>query len=431
MFIINIYLRTRYSGQSLVNLEFKRLALYVLITNILDVVTAVTISCGSILPRWVNMLLNTAYVTTIVIVGFQYMRYIIAYVSSDKTSRTLRINRVVCAVCLICIFLNLFTGHIFTFDAQGQYIHGFLYMLIYAIPYYYMIYSTGIMLFNYKRYRKRLRMSIAVFLLVSLTGPTVQLFFYPNILLSVFSISLGTILILFTLETPDYPLLIKTMQELEDLQKNLQREVKRQTKKADRLSLQALETLAVTIDAKDKYTNGHSTRVAEYAREISKRAGASEKEQQDIYYIGLLHDIGKIGIPDAIISKPSSLTDEEYAVIKAHPSIGADILKRLSAEIPGLAIGARWHHERYDGRGYPDGLKGDAIPVEARIIGVADAYDAMTSARSYRGVLPQEVVRAEILNKKGLQFDAVYADIMIQMIDEDKDYRMREVVAEQ
>ena len=219
--------------------------------------------------------------------------------------------------------------------------------------------------------------------------------------------------------------------ELNRLQKKLGTEVEKQTRKAEerrkkveRLSLQVMTTLARTIDAKDKYTNGHSVRVAEYAREIARRYGKSEKEQQEIYYMGLLHDIGKIGIPDDIINKISWLNDEEYDIIKTHPVIGADILKNIS-EIPGIEIGARWHHEKYDGSGYPDGLRGKDIPEVARIICVADAYDAMTSNRSYRKILAQDTVREEIIKEKGTQFDPEFADIMIEMIDEDIEYKMR------
>ena len=193
----------------------------------------------------------------------------------------------------------------------------------------------------------------------------------------------------------------------------------------ERLSLQVMKALAATIDAKDKYTNGHSTRVAEYSREIARRSGRNEQEQEDIYYAGLLHDIGKIGIPEEIINKTSRLTDEEYEVIKTHPVIGGNILKNIS-EISDISLGAKWHHERYDGRGYPDRLQGENIPEVARIIGVADAYDAMTSKRSYRGVMPQEVVRAEIEKGKGSQFDPRYADVMLAMIDGDTEYRMHE-----
>ncbi len=141
--------------------------------------------------------------------------------------------------------------------------------------------------------------------------------------------------------------------------------------------------------------------------------------------IGLLHDVGKIGIADAIINKPSALNDEEYETIKTHPAMGEKILKNIT-DFPKLMTGARYHHERYDGRGYPDGLSGEDIPVEARIIAVADSYDAMSSRRSYRDVLPQEKIRSEIDKGRGTQFDPVFAKIMLDMIDEDPEYQMRE-----
>lgn len=216
------------------------------------------------------------------------------------------------------------------------------------------------------------------------------------------------------------------------LQTDLSYEVKKKTdevmaqhEKLERISMQIVKTLSGAIDAKDTYTNGHSTRVAEYSREIARRAGLSKEAQDNIYMMGLLHDVGKIGIPDAIINKPAKLTEEEYSVIQNHPVMGAKILKNIT-EFPKLSTGARWHHERYDGKGYPDGISGEDIPLEARIIAIADAYDAMSSRRSYRDVLSQTQVRAEVQKGKGTQFDPVFAEIMLSMIDEDTDYQMRE-----
>ncbi len=208
---------------------------------------------------------------------------------------------------------------------------------------------------------------------------------------------------------------------------DLKKEVKRQTIKVENFSRQLISALAKTIDAKDRYTNGHSERVAEYARMLAAEMGKEEQEQEKIYNIGMLHDIGKIGISEDIINKTTRLTDEEYTIIKTHPLIGSDILASIS-EIPEIATGARWHHERYDGKGYPDGLKGKDIPEIARIIGVADAYDAMASNRSYRRALPQEVVRSEIEKGKGTQFDPEIADLMLKLIDQDKDYLLQEQI---
>ncbi len=218
---------------------------------------------------------------------------------------------------------------------------------------------------------------------------------------------------------------VKHTIELVRLQKNLAVEVELKTRENESLSLHIVQTLAEAIDAKDTYTNGHSGRVAEYSREIARRYGYTSKKQDEIYMMGLLHDVGKIGVPDAVINKPDRLTEEEYEQIKRHPVLGDRILKKIQ-EMPKLSVGARWHHERYDGRGYPDGLIGEDILEEARIIAVADAYDAMTSRRSYREILPKEKVRQEIEQGKGTQFDPIFADIMLEMIDEDRNYEMRE-----
>ena len=186
-----------------------------------------------------------------------------------------------------------------------------------------------------------------------------------------------------------------------------------------------MAALAKAVDEKDHYTSGHSTRVAKYSKELAKRMGKTDAEQEEIYVMGLLHDIGKIGVPESIINKKGRLTEEEFQKIKEHPAMGSDILKNVE-ELPKLAPGARWHHERFDGRGYPDGLSGMDIPEEARIIAVADAYDAMTSNRAYSNVRPQEEVRSEIERCRGSQFDPKIADLFIQMIDDDIEYQMHE-----
>jgi len=218
---------------------------------------------------------------------------------------------------------------------------------------------------------------------------------------------------------------VKHTIELVRLQRDLAAEVERKSQENKNLSLHVVQTLAEAIDAKDTYTNGHSGRVAEYSKEIARRYGYTQAQQDDIYMMGLLHDVGKIGVPDAVINKPGKLSEDEFAQIKNHPVMGSRILKKIS-EMPKLSIGARWHHERYDGTGYPDGLSGKDILEEARIIALADAYDAMTSRRSYRDILPREIVKAEIEKGKGTQFDPVFADIMLKMIEEDTEYRMRE-----
>ena len=190
-------------------------------------------------------------------------------------------------------------------------------------------------------------------------------------------------------------------------------------KQLERVTLQTITTIANIIDAKDEYTKGHSYRVAEYSSALAQELGYSKERVSNVKYIGLLHDIGKIGIPDSILNKPGRLTDSEYALMRKHAEIGGNILSGNNI-IDGLDEGAKFHHERYDGRGYPNGLKGEEIPEMARIIGIADAYDAMTSNRVYRKRLTNEKVISEIKKCSGTQFDPKLAEIFVKMIEAGK-----------
>ncbi|MCR4992240.1 MAG: HD-GYP domain-containing protein [Lachnospiraceae bacterium] len=201
--------------------------------------------------------------------------------------------------------------------------------------------------------------------------------------------------------------------------------LKTQQRFSQRLFEQTATALVNAIDAKDTYSHGHSLRVAEYSEKIARSLGKSEDECYKIYYAALLHDVGKIGISNSIINKKGKLTPEEYDVIKQHPVMGNQILSSI-VEYPYLSIGAHYHHERYDGHGYPNHLKGDDIPEIARIISVADAYDAMSSNRSYREAIPQQLVREEIVKGAGTQFDPEFARIMQELIDQDVEYKMKE-----
>jgi diguanylate cyclase (GGDEF)-like protein len=212
--------------------------------------------------------------------------------------------------------------------------------------------------------------------------------------------------------------------ELVTLQNQLYFEVEQKTRENKDLFLQVVSSLAAAIDTKDEYTKGHSSRVAEYARLIAKRSGFTDARQDEIYMLGLLHDVGKIGIPVGLLNKPGVLTDEEFAQIKKHSAMGASILKNI-ANNPKFEQCAMYHHERYDGSGYPSGLKGTEIPEEARIIAVADAYDAMSSDRSYRSHLTQDEIKNELELGMGTQFDPKFAGVMLAIVEEDTKYTYR------
>lgn len=183
-------------------------------------------------------------------------------------------------------------------------------------------------------------------------------------------------------------------------------------------NIAAMKALIVSEEARDTYTSGHSKRVTEYAVAIAKRMGLDHSERRRIEYAGYLHDIGKIGISDAILNKAGRLTDEEWQVIKKHPETAIEILNPLKF-LPEEKIIIKHHHERYDGAGYPDGLKGEAIPLGARIMAVADSFDAMNSKRPYRDALAKDTIISELKKAKGGQLDPKIVDVFLCMLEKD------------
>ena len=214
--------------------------------------------------------------------------------------------------------------------------------------------------------------------------------------------------------------ILRTIARIRNLElERRQKEMHRRREQMEKLSLQVLRTLSTTIETKDEYTRGHSHRVGEYAALIARELGWSQEEIINLKNTADLHDIGKIGVPDTILNKPTKLTEDEYIIIKDHTVIGAEILKNITL-IPHAAEVARSHHERYDGTGYPDGLKGEDIPLYARVIAVADSYDAMSSRRIYRSALSRQEICEEIRSNQGKQFDPVIAEVFLRLLTEDR-----------
>lgn len=208
---------------------------------------------------------------------------------------------------------------------------------------------------------------------------------------------------------------IKAVSQMK-LIKNINNELQSTYDKLESAYMETIEILRFTVEAKDSYTRGHSDRVSEYSELIGKTLGLSEADLKTLKIGGLFHDIGKIGIPDNILLKTSKLNDDEYSEIKNHPSIGAHILSNATIFKDIIPI-VKHHHERFDGNGYPSKLKGNEIPYLARIAAIADAFDAMTSRRSYRDSLDLEFVKNEIVQNAGTQFDPEIAQIFLNILD--------------
>lgn len=337
--------------------------------------------------------------------------------NSEVIPKILRISKIIILFGEIMIIISQFTGMYYTFDENNSYQRSSLYFISYFVP----VLLMTLNVISIGKYIKKINMlqkvSLMLFSVMPMCASVVQLFVYGLSLTNITLVGLVVLLYVFSIIDMNDAVEQANQQEIQLLRDG--------QKKMQLMFQETASALASAIDAKDKYTHGHSSRVAIYSEKIAKLSGKNAEECQDIFFAALLHDVGKIGIPDHVLNKEGKLTDEEFAIIKTHPVIGQQILSSIS-DSPSLSIGAHHHHERYDGKGYPDGLKGEDIPEIARIISVADAYDAMTSKRSYRDPMPQHVVREEIVKGSGTQFDPEYATAMLHLIDLDTEYDMIE-----
>lgn len=325
--------------------------------------------------------------------------------------------KILAVIGLILLVVSQFTGLYYTFDETNHYQRAPGFIICYLIPLLMTILQAFFIIKNHSSFRKSILMSVFAFVGLPVAAGIIQIYCYGVSLTSV-SFAVSAVMLYISA-------LFDQNSILTNAARNEMETAIEMKEKYNELLRQTVEALASAVDAKDTYTHGHSSRVSKYAREIAGKSGMTEKECEDVYLAGLLHDVGKIGIDDIIINKKGKLTDKEFSIVKQHPELGGNILSKIVIS-PSLSIGARYHHERYDGTGYPEMLKGDDIPRIARIIAVADAYDAMTSKRSYRDIIPQMYVREELVKGMGTQFDPEYARIMIQMLDNDKAYSMKE-----
>ena len=429
---LGVYLFTRYSNENASNQEFKHLTTIVAAACLFDVLASVAIdNCW---PVWAEMVLNTLYFAFAVAVPYVFTRYIGTYIYPDRKQWLKKQipARIIYGLFDALLVANFFVTVFYRFDGPGVYVRGALYPVLLGAPLIFCAISIYLLLRHssvFTKVQQRVLMATALSMPLS---SSLEAIFYQDYLANFFVMMVLLFVILMSIETPDEQELAKVIKELEELHGVLETKVEEQTAIAESqtrhvtiLTRQMMMALARIVDAKDHYTSGHSARVARYSRMIAEELGLPEEDCDVVYSLGILHDIGKVGVPESIINKPDKLDDNEYAVIRSHPQIGSDILAKVTLR-PGLRTGARWHHERVDGKGYPDGLKGDEIPREARIISVADAYDAMTSYRSYRSVLPQEAVAEQIRLGRGTQFDEDCADAMLALMARDTGYRLRE-----
>ena len=357
---------------------------------------------------------------TLAVIYFYNMYLVDLFTHEGKLAaipKRLIISRILLLAGMVLVIVSQFTGLYYTFDEMNRYQRAPGFIICYIVPFLVLILQLTVIVQHYNRLSQGIAFSLALFSGASIASAILQVFLYGISLNNIMIVVMAALLYVFVLKDLN--------KEVEESRRKEIEHYKEQQQKEHALFEQTAEALASAIDAKDPYTHGHSARVAIYSTQIAREAGKSEEECEKVYFAALLHDVGKIGVPSAVINKPGRLTDEEFALIKLHPVLGNQILSSIQ-QSPYLSIGAHFHHERYDGRGYPDGLKGEDIPDIARIIAVADSYDAMTSKRSYRDPIPQQTVREELVKGIGTQFDPYYAKIMIHLVDLDMEYTMRD-----
>ena len=407
--ILYIYLRVRYYNRSAINVALGRLVIAEQFTVFLDLLTSVTITYADVVPLWVNMLLNSLYYGAIGLSSCMVAMFVMAF-AKDSISYKVVVTgaKVILFLYYVLLVVNLFTGLLFDFS-NGEYVHGSLYVIVYIFPAFFVVGSAVLVLLFRQLMTKVQRVTMMLIILFSMLGPILQLLAFPDILLSNVTPAMSLLLALFIVVSPNYQKLVVKRAQLEKARKDLSKEVMERTKeerekeqREEKLSLQIIEALAATIDSGAESKQNHTENVARLSAVIAKEM--KYKNPQEIYCMGMLHDIGIIGIDEDVLLKKGIYSREDREEMQRHCVIGADILSAIK-ELPNMEVGARWHHERYDGKGYPDGLSGNDIPLEARIICVADAFDAMTQQRSYKERMTVEEALSEMKKESGKQFD--------------------------
>lgn len=310
---------------------------------------------------------------------------------------------------MIMVVISQYTGLYYWFDENNVYHRGPGFLLCYFVPILCPLIQYSVIRQYKKHFSKLIYISLVLYIFVPIIMGIIQIFTYGISIVNMAMVAVSISLYVFTYVDINRAAIQAHNMEVSELRAG--------EEKMKRLFKQTTEAFVKVIERKNPYSKGYSARVANTAKKIAQMAGMDEKTCDEVYYAALLHDVGIIGIPEEIIEKDEQLNEEEREIMKRKPVISGEILSVIE-EYPYLLNGVLYSHERYDGSGYPEGLKGKAIPEVARIIGVADAYCSMTSKKKYRKPLPYITVRENFVEQSGTTFDPKYAQIMLQIMDE-------------
>ena len=331
--------------------------------------------------------------------------------------RRLKLVALISCLGMFLALINYFTGLYYIIDEQNRYHRSKGFLICYIIPILGPLIQFSVIVKHHERFSRIIRASLYIYLIAPVVASVIQIFAYGISLTNTVIVLVSVIMYVFAY--------FDINNAIEKAHKDETSHLRQDRRAIRHLYDQTVRAFMTALDDRDAYSKGRSVRVADYARMLAEESGLSKKESDEVYFEALVHDIGKIGISENVLIHEDEPDEEELKILRQKPEIGSRILSSIT-EFPGLDTGAKYCNERYDGSGYPGGLKGDDIPRNARIIAVADEYDRMTSRRSFRDPLPQPVVREELTMASGLTLDPVYTQIMLRKIDADGAYNMRE-----
>ena len=326
----------------------------------------------------------------------------------ERIPGRLKFSGVASVLGMMLAILSHYTGLYYYIDANNVYHRGSGFLIAYIVPIICPLIQFTVIVQYRKIFSKWIYTALTLYIFVPIIIGIVQIFLYGVSIVNMAMVIVSILMYVFA-----YLDINDTVRHAHAVEMH---ELEAQRKSMKRLFEQTATAFVHAIEKRDSYSEGHSTRVANYARQVAREVGKSEAECDEVYYAALLHDVGTIGIPDSILTKPDELTEEEYKIMKMKPVFSAEILSSIH-EYPFLREGVLYSHERYNGTGYPEGLAGKDIPEMARIIAVADAYDSMSTKKRFHDPLPHPVVREELVKGAGTQFDPEYAEVMVHLMD--------------
>lgn len=377
-------------------------------------------SKGYVMVRLSNFMVF--FLTPAIVLGFNMFiwNYLSEEGGMDKHPRRLLVTGYASGAAMLLAVISALTELYYYFDESNVYHRGPGFLIAYIIPIVCPLIQWSVVLQYKKKFSKLIFISMLLYIFVPIFCGILQIFTYGisivNMAMVAVSISLYIFMYLDLNNTVEHAheIEIKTMQG--------------QQRRMQRVFDQIAKAFVAAVEKKDDFTKGNAVKEAEYARKLAKLAGKDEEFCEKVYYAALLHDVGMIGIPDSVIKNDTDPGKYDYETIRQKPVIGKEILANIT-EYPYLSEGAAYSHERYNGTGYPEGLKGAEIPEIARIVAVADAYVTMTTPKRYRDAKPEFVAREAFIKGQGAEFDPVYAELMVKIIDDEGREKIRDDIS--